>query len=154
MWWLVSSVHFVVKLKDVIVFPAMRLLDMFITAVCRLFLNNLLCYVLISFQVFNLTHKCACANLCLISPSEHSTKDPTTSKSNGKLLSLSLVVKGSVWGTGILIVARSTFRQSQSRSSPVWPYANKFGREVISRRLGPSLIFKWRAVRDCQKDTY
>ena len=30
-------------------------------------------------QIFKLTHKCACPNACVISPSGHSTKGPSTS---------------------------------------------------------------------------
>lgn len=41
------------------------------------------------FQVFNLTHKCACPNACLIRPTKPTTKEPTTdpSKLNDRSLS-------------------------------------------------------------------
>lgn len=42
----------------------------------HLYLETVQSYVF--FQVFKLTHKCACPNACVISPSGHSTKGPTT----------------------------------------------------------------------------
>ena len=42
------------------------------------FVRRKLFKVIFFFQVFKLTHKCACPNACVISPPGHSSKDPTS----------------------------------------------------------------------------